>query len=98
MKTDSHQSHSVLPRNNWQYQQRGFYASFFIPFSVQRILPLDAPCLRPGDDPVADDYSWNRLSLYCRSRDDILSLKVSWILMHFVIVQAKFIFTGKKTF
>ncbi|KAL0915748.1 hypothetical protein M5K25_013201 [Dendrobium thyrsiflorum] len=75
IKADSHQSQSLLARGNWQYQQRGFCASFSIPFSVQRILPLDAPCLQPGDDPVADNYNWNRLSLYYRSQDDTVSFK-----------------------
>lgn len=72
IKTDSNHFQSVLARSNWQYQQRGFCASFSMPFSVQRILPLDAPCLQSSGDSVADYYSSNRLSLYYRSQDSTL--------------------------
>lgn len=69
IKADSGHSQFVLARSNWPYQQRGFCASFSIPFSIQRILPLDAPFLQSGDDTVADYYSRNRLSLHHQSRD-----------------------------
>ncbi|KAK8941156.1 hypothetical protein KSP39_PZI010494 [Platanthera zijinensis] len=69
IKADSGHSQFVLARSNWPYQQRGFCASFSIPFSIQRILPLDAPALQSGDNPVADYYSRNRLSLRHQSRD-----------------------------
>ncbi|KAK8968876.1 hypothetical protein KSP40_PGU013644 [Platanthera guangdongensis] len=69
IKADSSHSQFVLARSNWPYQQRGFCASFSIPFSIQRILPLDAPGLQSGDNPVADYYGRNRLSLHHQSRD-----------------------------
>lgn len=72
IKADSHLSQSVMARSIWQYWQRGFCASFFLPFSVQRILPPDAPFLHPADGDVADDYSWNRRSLYFQTLDSSL--------------------------
>lgn len=69
IKVDSHLSQSVLARSIWQYWQRGFCASFSLPFSVQRVLPPDVPFLQTGDGPVADGYSWNRLALYYQTLD-----------------------------
>ncbi|PKA63247.1 hypothetical protein AXF42_Ash017715 [Apostasia shenzhenica] len=75
IKADSHLSHSVLARSICQYRQRGFCASFSLPFSVQRILPPDAPCLQPGNGPVADCHSSNRLYLYNKSQNGKMSCK-----------------------
>lgn len=72
IKVDSHVSQSVMARSIWQYWQRGFCASFSVPFSVQRILPPDAPFLHGGGGSVADDYSWNRRSLYFQTLDSSL--------------------------
>ncbi|ONK76961.1 uncharacterized protein A4U43_C02F1690 [Asparagus officinalis] len=69
IKVDSHLSQSVLARSIWQYWQRGFCASFSLPFSVQRVLPPDVPFLQTCDGPVADGYSWNRLALYYQTLD-----------------------------
>ncbi|XP_072975069.1 uncharacterized protein [Typha angustifolia] len=67
IKADSYLSRSVLSGSICQYWQRGFCASFPLPFSVRRILPLDAPFLQAGNGSVAD-YNWNKHLLY-RSQD-----------------------------
>lgn len=59
IKDDSYLSCSMLARSIWQYWQRGFCASFPLPFSVLRILPPDAPFLPIGDGSLAD-YDRNR--------------------------------------
>ncbi|XP_020101516.1 uncharacterized protein LOC109719330 isoform X3 [Ananas comosus] len=59
IKDDSYLSCSMLARSIWQYWQRGFCASFPLPFSVLRILPPDAPFLPIGDGSIAD-YDRNR--------------------------------------
>lgn len=69
IKVDSHLYHSVLARSIWQYWQRGFSASFPLPFSIQRILPQDAPFLQTSDDTVADYDSWSRHSWYLQCQD-----------------------------
>lgn len=69
IKVEPYLSHFALARSLWQYWQRGFCASFSLPFSVRRILPPEAPFLQGDDGPVADDYSWNRLSLYYQTLD-----------------------------
>ncbi|WOL18669.1 hypothetical protein Cni_G27466 [Canna indica] len=69
IKDELHFHHSVLARSIWQYWQRGFSASFPLPFSIQRILPLDAPFLQSSDGTVADYDSWSRHSWYLQSQD-----------------------------
>lgn len=70
IKAESHFCHSLLARNIWQYWQRGFSASFPLPFSIQRILPQDAPFLQISDGNVADYDSWSRHSWYLEIQDD----------------------------
>ncbi|KAM0953297.1 putative zinc-finger domain, NURS complex subunit red1 [Dioscorea sansibarensis] len=72
LKASSHLSQSILARCSWQYWQRGFSTCSILPFSFQRVLPPDAPCLQSDDDHSADDHKRNRPAFHFQCPDGIL--------------------------